>query len=218
MLPRAARDAADRIITALMTLADALVASVTTRTTILPADAAQTLFHRVAALATTLIRISALGIPAKPKPKPKPDAPARTPPAPAAPGATVARRAQPTPGLPRRPGWLLAALPDTAPAIAADLRALLDDPAIATLLAAAPSLHRPLRPLLRALGLTPPAPSPDAPPPDAPQPAPVPPDPHPAAEPGPATPTEPRPGAPPPRAEIAPPALTPLHDLIITIS
>ena len=135
-----------------MTLADAISPiALTGSTPTFPDHTAQILLLRLIDFITTLTRISIVGIrspadPATPDPiDPEPTAP----------------RAQPGPALtlPRRPGWLLAALPDIAPAIAVDLAALLADPALTTLLAAAPTLHRPLRTLLRGLGLTQPPPS-----------------------------------------------------------
>ncbi len=147
MLPPAALDIADRLITALMTLVRAVAPVALARgTPTFDEFAAHTLFLRLSGLITRLIRISNFGVPARAAPAPtEPSAPG-APPLPPAPRDAAMR-------LPSRPGWLLDALPEIAPAVAADLRALLDDPAIATLLGAAPTLHRSLRPLLRGLGL-----------------------------------------------------------------
>ena len=171
MLPPALLNAADRLITTLMTLVDAVAPIAIAGSSIrnLPAHAAQTLALRLVSLITTLIRISTVGIRAPADPA----TPADIHPEPNAPRT----QSGPAQGLPRRPGWLLAALPDIAPAIAADLRALLADPAIAALLGAAPTLHRTLRPLLRGLDLaaSQPPPSPRTPPPRLPSAAPTPP-------------------------------------------
>ena len=156
LLPSAALGIADRLIATLMTLIEAVSpAAITGSTPTFPAHAAQTLFFRLVRLVTSLIRVCALGIP--------PDRPAATPKAGTCPAA---QRSSPAETLPRRPGWLLAALPDIAPAIAADLAALLADPALTPIFAAAPTLSRPLQPLLRSLGLTRqlPPPSPQPPP------------------------------------------------------
>ena len=117
VLPPAALHAADRLITALMTLVRAVADIATSSTPACPDHAAQTLFVRLSRLVTTLIRISAFGI--RTRAEPKPTNPARAHPAP------IARptRPGPTQSLPRRPGWLLAALPDVAPAVATDLDA-----------------------------------------------------------------------------------------------
>lgn len=63
--------------------------------------------------------------------------------------------------LPRNSLWLVRTVQQTA-VYGVHLRLLLDDPEMVALLAAAPQLHRVLRPLCRALGVTPP-PRPQAP-------------------------------------------------------
>ncbi len=157
MLPPAALDAADRLVTTLMTLVHAVAQIAKTgSTSTFPELAAHTLFIRLARLVTHLIRISNFGVPAPSGTR------ARTP-APVAPPLRPTSRASSL-SLPRRPGWLLDALPDTAPAIAVDLGTLLADPAFATLLDTAPTLRRALNPLLRGLGL---AAAPPNPPPSA---------------------------------------------------
>ena len=148
MLSTPTRDLLDRLAAAVMVIVDAVAPRAAASTPTLPEAAAETLFFRLCRLVTTLIRISAFGLRTTPKPAPK----TRNPP------AARPTRTTPTPALPRRPGWLLAALPEIAPAVAADISALLDDPAIAALLERAPSLHRILRPLLRSLGLAQPRP------------------------------------------------------------
>jgi hypothetical protein len=96
-----------------------------------------------------------------------------------------------SPRLPRGFAWLLRALPETSP-FATQLQSFLAEPEVAALLAAAPHLARPLRPLCRMLGLRAvlppprrasqapattgqpagaPRPHPVRPPPDAPKPA-----------------------------------------------
>ncbi len=164
MLPPAALLAADRLATVLMTLVRAVAPIATTGSTptLHQADAGS-LFLRLSRLVIRLIRISNFGVPAPAKREPA----APAPPHPAPAGVAPLRRPATTPSLPRRPGWLLAALPEIAPATAAELRALLADPAVASLLDATPALHRSLRPLLRSLGLAaaPPSPPPDLTPP-----------------------------------------------------
>ncbi len=179
VLPPPALQIADRLITTLMILLRAVAPQAPTPT--LREAAKQTLFFRLTRLVTHLIRISNFGLPAPAKPKPAPQAPdqAPSPRRPTRPGATAS--------LPRRPGWLLAALPEIAPSIAAGLQALLADPAIAPLLQTAPSLHQALRPLLRSLGLVPAPPTPTAPsPPTAPATNPAAPPPRPSQPPPPA--------------------------------
>jgi hypothetical protein len=56
--------------------------------------------------------------------------------------------------LPRRRAWLLRLVPETASG-ASQLRHFLADPEVTSLLAAAPQLHRILRPLCRMLGIRP---------------------------------------------------------------
>ncbi|HQT74634.1 MAG TPA: hypothetical protein PLX84_11905, partial [Acidiphilium sp.] len=56
---------------------------------------------------------------------------------------------------PRRFAWLIRVLPPTA-AIGAQIRHLLDDPAMVALIAARPATGRALRPLCHLLGLRPP--------------------------------------------------------------
>ena len=160
MLTSALINAADRLIATLMTLLRAVAPNATIPA--FPNNAAQNLFFRLTDIVTTLIRVSAFGIraPAKravtqsPQSSPTDPAPPRPP-------------RDPAQCLPRRPGWLLAALPDIAHAVAVELATLLADPALAALLAAAPTLHRSLRPLLRSLGLTEAPPAPHASPPHA---------------------------------------------------
>jgi hypothetical protein len=164
VLSPAARHVADRLASALMALLRAVAPSDTAASTpTLPQAAAQTLFFRLAHLVTHLIRISNFGVRTPTNPKPATQAPDH--PAPAA-KPSQPTRTVPAANLPRRPGWLLAALPEIAPSVAAEIGALLADPAIATLLDLAPSLHRILRPLLRGLGLNaaPPIPTPPHPP------------------------------------------------------
>ncbi len=163
MLPPAALHVADRLITTLMTLLRAVAPRALAPT--LPEAAKQTLFFRLSRLVTHLIHISNFGVRGLATPKPATQAPDRQPSP--APHRRPTRRMA-TAGLPRRPGWLLAALPEIAPSIAADLQALLADPAIATVLHTAPTLHRALRPLLRGLGLDAAPPNPTAPPPPPP--------------------------------------------------
>lgn len=78
-------------------------------------------------------------------------------PRPAAPRASPAKRAPairpPAFRHPRRRGWLLDAMPDTAPAIAGEIRAALQDPALAAFFAHDPAAARILQPLCRMLGL-----------------------------------------------------------------
>jgi hypothetical protein len=193
-----------------MTLVEAVAPSFTQpSTSTLPRAAAHMLLFRLTRLVTDLIHISNFGIRTLPKPKPTPQTPDHpTPPArPSQPPRPAA-----TPSLPRRRGWLLAALPEIAPPIAAEISTLLADPAIASLLDLAPSLRRNLRPLLRALGL------------DAPTPIPTPPRPpsvgsgtlpHPTITPAPA----PAPAAAPrPVSKLALPTPQPSHALFVTIS
>ena len=166
MLPPATLHLADRLITTLMTLVRALAPSATApTTTTLPIAAAQALFFRLNHLVIRLIRISSFGIRAPANREPETEAPDGV----ADPAARSPRSPRPRASrLPRRPGWLLAVLPDLAPAIATEIAALLADPAIATLLDRAPALHRTLSPLLRSLGLAldptpPPTPAPKSP-------------------------------------------------------
>ena len=164
MLPLPSLYASDRLSIVVMALLDAVGASITGLGLRRPDhDHAPALFFRLSAIIRAIIRLTLDGPRAKPKATTRKPAPDPAPPAPRRPSGHV-----PTPRLP--PGWILDLLPDTAPAIAADLAALLADPACATLLALAPTLHRRLRPVLRALGLTPlpaPSPPPPAPPPSA---------------------------------------------------
>ncbi len=178
MLPSAALDAADRLITTLMTLVHAVAhVAGTGSTPTFPELAAHALFFRLNSLVLRLIRISHFGVPASREPAPEPQAPVAPPLRPGSPGFTLS--------LPRRPGWLLDALPDTAPAVALDLGTLLADPSFATLLDTAPTLRRALNPLLRGLGLglaaAPPNPPPNPTPPSAPSPGAPPPEPQPHA-------------------------------------
>ncbi len=213
MLPFAARRALDRLVTAVMTLVRAVAPTdaptgAQTRKPALPEAAAHALFYRLCLLVPHLIRIGNFGLRASPK--------SAAPKAPNPPAPTV-RPARPkgTNALPRRPGWLLAAIPDIAQPVAAEIAALLADPAIATLLDRAPSLNRTLRPLLRSLGLA-------APPTPAPAPAPrtASPSPNPQAAP------PPNPAKPPARqpaifasaAKLALLTTTCIHALLVTPS
>ncbi len=197
MLLPAALHVTDRLIATLMTLVRAVAAVAhASDTPTAPRCAAQDLFFRLSDLVTAVIRIGLVGFRARP---------ASTTPAPA-PLRARALRPNPAPRRPNRRGWLLAILPDIAPAIAADLRTLLADPACIAFLRDAPTVHRTLRPLLRALGLTPPrpdpsrpdpprsdSPRPDRPAPDPPQPSPPPRPAHPVAPSGPVEPNSPGP-------------------------
>ena len=187
MLSSAALDVADRLIIAVMTFLDAAADSAAAgNTPTLSQFAAQNLFVRLARLATRLILIANLGVRAPPQRNPAP--PTQTAPEPLFPSSRPAISS--VTGLPRHPGWLLTALPELAPAIAADIAALLADPALATLLDRAPSLHRLLDPLLRSLGLAAPPPNP------TPSPSPTPPPPSAGTTPQPAAPPNPTPPPP----------------------
>ena len=208
MIPFAARRALDRLVTAVMTLVRAVAPTdASTRKPVLPEAAAHALFYRLCLLVPHLIRIGNFGLRASPKPAPK----APNPPAP----APTVRPARPkgTNALPRRPGWLLAAIPDIAQPVAAEIAALLADPAIATLLDRAPSLNRTLRPLLRSLGLAaPPTPAP-APAPRTASPSPNPPA---APPPNPANPPARRPAVIASAVKLALLATTSVHALLVT--
>ncbi len=82
--------------------------------------------------------------------------PAGRPAAPARPRTRPARKA-PAPGLrlPRGQAWLIRLLPGEAASYGCQLQALLADPQMAALLAAAPEAGRILRPLCRLLAITP---------------------------------------------------------------
>ncbi len=73
------------------------------------------------------------------------------------PAATVPARAAPAPGLrlPRSQAWLIRLLPGEAASYGCQLQALLADPQMAALLAAAPEAGRILRPLCRLLAIAP---------------------------------------------------------------
>jgi hypothetical protein len=210
MLPAATVHLIDRLVAALMSLVEAVAPSLTPSIDpALPQAAAHSLLFRLTNLVVRLIGISNVGVrtPAKREPEsPSQPAPAANPGPPSQYG-----RAAP---LPRRPGWLLAALPELAPPIAAEIGALLADPAIATLLDLDPSLRRTLRPLLRALGLSAPTPLP-TPPPSPPSSST-----HPDGAPPP-TPTAPPPHQPPPPTpapKLALPTPEPFHVPFVPIS
>ncbi len=166
MLFTAARHALDRLVSTMMTLVEAIAPNGTlARPSPLTGAATQALFHRLVMLVPQLIRIQRFGLRASPASNPQAPIPAPV----ARPSRTPRRKG--VNSLPRRPGWLLAAIPEIADPVAAEIRALLADPALAALLDRARTLRRALRPLLRSLGLdaaaapatTPqPAPSPGA--------------------------------------------------------
>ncbi len=213
MIPFAARRALDRLVTAVMTLVRAVAPTdaptgAQTRKPALPEAAAHALFYRLCLLVPHLIRIGNFGLRASPKPAAK----APNPPAP--PPAARPARLKGTNALPRRPGWLLAAIPDIAQPVAAEIAALLADPAIATLLDRAPSLNRTLRPLLRSLGLAaPPTPAPPAPAPRTASPSPNPPA---APPPNPANPPARRPAVIASAAKLALLTTTSVHAILVT--
>ena len=96
--------------------------------------------------------------------------PARRPPR-----TSTAPRRRPAPSvLPRKSGWLIALLPETA-ASAAQLQSLLAGPDIPALLHEAPQLRRTLRPLCRMLGVKLPQAAAPQPAPESPQAPPRPP-------------------------------------------
>lgn len=165
MLFTAARHALDRLVSAMMTLVEAIAPNGTlARPSPLTGAASQALFHRLVMLVPQLIRIQRFGLRASPAPNPQ--APIPMPAPVARPSRTPRRKG--VNSLPRRPGWLLAAIPEIADPVAAEIRALLADPALAALLDRARTLRRALRPLLRSLGLDAAAPA------TTPQPAPSP--------------------------------------------
>ena len=119
-------------------------------------------------LVATRLGATAPRQPIQPRPNPAPPAQSVKP---------LRRPTCPRVALPRRFGWLLAALPGQAPPIADEISTLLQDPAIAELFHADPQTRRLLQPLCRMLGLTIPphsAPAPQSmptPPPSPPRPS-----------------------------------------------
>jgi hypothetical protein len=81
--------------------------------------------------------------------------PAGRPAAPGRPRTRPARKAPATGRLPRSQAWLIRLLPGEAASYGCQLQALLADPQMAALLAAAPEAGRILRPLCRLLAITP---------------------------------------------------------------
>ncbi len=184
VLPPAALDAADRLITTLMSLVAVAPVALARGTLTFDEFAAHTLFLRLSRLITRLIRLSHFGVPTRKAPAPAPASAANRP---------VRASGDPTPRLPSRPGWLLAALPDLAPPsppTCAPSSPTRPAPPSSTPL---PTLHRTLRPL-RSLGVEAPPP-PEASPPDAPSPG---------APPGTPAPSHPAPPSPPITATASP--------------
>ena len=102
---------------------------------------------RLGHIAARFARLAAR-IPANAAPRPHTTRPATAP---------RTQRSAPAPNrwvhLPRRPGWMHRLVPPMLYPAASQLRYLLDDPAMAALLAASPGLRRTIRPLCRMLGL-----------------------------------------------------------------
>ena len=155
------------------------------------------IYTRLGHIAARFARLAAR-IPANAAPRPHVSRPATAPRAP---------RGAPAPNrwvhLPRRPAWLHRLVPPMLYPAASQLRYLLDDPAMAALLAASPGLRRTIRPLCRMLGLPqPPAPQPPAPHPPGPPPSEASPPPRSAPPPAP---VRAMPRTPPPAPREAPP-------------
>lgn len=145
MLTRAARTVADRIAQILTAIVKLVPEKCGRHPAAIP------LFVRLVALVERCIH---LGTGCQPAPR---RAKSANPARPKTARPSTRASAQRLPRLPTRPGWLLKILPDDAPALAAQLAALLADPAAAELLAASPGLRRNLRPFLVMLALQSPA-------------------------------------------------------------
>lgn len=143
MDPLDALAAINRLVAAILRLTEALAAPPAA----LAASLARQLQYRLDRLGAELLHVG-IRIYAAPKPPREPSGREANPPSAERPSPS-----RPSARLPRRPGWLLDALPETAPAIADEIRAALQDPAMAALLAQDPATRRRLQPLCRMLGL-----------------------------------------------------------------